>query len=122
MIGQRPDATVAKPGGCLLDLLSTEAIDDAAFFTTPFQEGRKMALRLGLLDDRVSDVWPVEARGEDRRVFEHEPSTQIIPGLRVSSCGEGYSGHTGETVSQHGKLSVLRAEIMAPLADAVRFV
>ena len=78
--------------------------------------------RLALLDDRVADVGPVEAGDVAGRVAEAQAGADVVAGLRVGGGGAGDDGHAGEQPAQPAQLHVLGAEVVAPLADAVRLV
>ena len=80
------------------------------------------ALRVVLLDDGVADVRPVEAADEDARVAELEALDDVGARQRVGGRGEGDPRHVGEALVQQRQLEVVLAEVVAPLADAVRLV
>ena len=56
------------------------------------------------------------------RVGEVELREDVGAGARVGGGGDGEAGHAGEQALQAAKGAVIRAEVMAPLADAVRLV
>ncbi len=123
VVGQRGDAVADEPRRRLLHLPARQAIDDARVARMLVaQEREQLRARLGLVDDRVADVRPVEAGDEDARVVEGEARDDLGARLRVGGRGEGDARHAGEALVQHGELQVLRPEVVAPLRDAVRLV
>src|SRR5579862_2622456 len=74
------------------------------------------------LDHRVADVGPVEARNEDLRVAKLESEKDVLARLTVGGRGEGDEGHAGELRRKRAQLHVFRAEVVAPLRDAMSFV
>src|SRR5665647_3528248 len=78
--------------------------------------------RRPLLDDRVADVGPVEARDVARRVAEAQAGADVVARLRVGGGRTGDDGDAGEQPGQLPELHVLGAKVVAPLADAMRLV
>ena len=108
--------------GDLLGALAREAVDDARLALVAGEELQQLVQRLALLDDGVADVGPVEAGDVDGRVGEPEPHAHVVARLGVGGGGAGHDGHAGEQAAQLPELDVLGAEVVAPLADAVRLV
>ena len=123
VVRQRGDAFVVQPGRGLVDLLPRLAVDDAGLaLVLVAQEGEQLRLGVVLLDDGVADVRPVEAADEDARAAELEALDDVGARQRVGGRGEGDPRHVGEALVQQRELEVVLAEVVAPLADAVRLV
>ena len=123
MVRQRGDALLDQPGRGLVDLLARLAVDDAGVAVVLVaQEAQQLLARLVLLDHGVADVRPVEAADEDARVAEGEPLDDVGAGQVVGGRGQGDARHAGIALVQDRELEVVLAEVVAPLADAVRLV
>ena len=123
VVGQRRQALVGQPGGGFLDLLARLAIDDAGVaLVLVAQEAQQLAPRIVLLDDGVADVRPVEAADEGLRILQLQPHHDVGAGVGVGGGRQRQPRHAGKTLVQHAQAQVLLAEVVAPLADAVRLV
>ena len=127
VIRQRADALLGQPLRGLFHLLARQAIDDAgvagvAVHVLGPDEAQQLLPRAVLLDDGVADVRAVEAREEDTRVRQRQPLDDLVARDGVGRGGQRNARHVRETLVQHGKLDVLRPEIVPPLRHAVRFV
>ena len=122
VVGERGDAVAGEQLGGGLDLRARQAVDDAGLTLVAAQELEQLAPRIGLLDDPVADVRPVEARHEDARALEAELRDDLGARLRVGGGGQCDARHVRKALVQHGELRVFRAEVMAPLRHAVRLV
>ena len=85
-------------------------------------EPLELLRRGALLRHRVADVGPVEPGGEDRRGLDVQPSAHVLASLVVGGRRERHERDAGEEIAQLSQLDVLRPEVVAPLADAVRLV
>ena len=122
MVGGGRHAGRRELAGHFFGALAAEAVDDAGLAGAPVEEGLELVQRLALLDDRVADVGPVEARDVARRVAEAQARAHVVARLRVGGGRAGDDGHAGEQPAQLAELHVLGAEVVAPLADAMRLV
>ena len=86
------------------------------------EELQQLVQRLALLDHRVADVGPVEAGDVHGGVGEPETEAHVVARLGVGGGRAGHDGDAGEQAAQPAELDVLGAEVVAPLADAVRLV
>ena len=57
-----------------------------------------------------------------RASLQAEPGGDLAPGRQIGGRGQRDPGHVGPARVQHGKLEIFRAEVVAPLRDAVRLV
>ena len=80
------------------------------------------APRVVLLDDGVADVRPVEAGDEERASSQLQPLDDVGARVVVGGGGQRQPRHAGEALVQHAQAQVLLAEVVAPLADAMRLV
>ena len=123
VIGQRHAAFAAQPGRDFLDAFARQAIDDAGIAAMlGIEEGPELISRVVLGDDAVADVRPVEAGGEDARLAEAQALDDIAARRPVGGRGQGDARHSREALVQHRELEIFRAEIVAPLRDAMRLV
>ncbi len=89
----------------------------------PFaDEAQQLGARVVSVDDRISDVRAIETRDEHARVAQREPLDDLLARERIGGGGERDARRVGKAFVQRGELQVLRAEVVAPLRDAVRLV
>jgi hypothetical protein len=107
----------------LLDALARLAVDDAGVaLVLGFQEAQQLLRGVLLLDDAVADVGAVEAADELARLLQLQPLDDVGAREVVGGGGERDARHAGVALVQHRQAAVLGPEVVAPLADAVRFV
>ena len=86
------------------------------------EEGQQLLLGVVALDDGVADVGPVEARRKHPRSLEAEPLDDVGAGDGIGGGGERNARHAGKQLGDAGEIAIFRAEVVAPLADAMRLV
>ena len=123
MIGQCRDAGLGQRLGGALDLGTRQAIDDAGVAGVTFpDEGFELRLRVLLVDDLISDVRSIEACHELRRVGEPEAADDFLSRQFIGGRGQRDAGNIRKTLGDRRKADIFRAEIVAPLRHAMRFV
>jgi len=123
VIGQGRDAGLGEGCRHILHLGSRQAIDDTGIAgVTLGNEGLELGRRIPLIDDLVSDVWPIEARDKLRRVDQTEPLGDLLASQFVRGRGERHARHAGKTLGDDGEPDIFRAEIVSPLRDAMSLV
>src|SRR5687767_15086085 len=70
----------------------------------------------------IEQVRPIERADEFDRIPERELRRDVAPHARRRGRGVGVQADAGEQVAKTTELAVLGAEVVPPLADAVRFV
>jgi len=86
------------------------------------EEVEQLAARVVALDHGVTNVGPVEAGNEDARGFQPEADDDFAPRQLIRRGGQGDARNLRIALVQDRELDVFRAEIVAPLRDAMRFV
>jgi len=124
VIGQRVQALGLEPFGDFLHALARQAINDAGVAgvfraNEPQQLFARAAAALG---DAVTDIGAVETADERARLFQPEARADLAARGLVGGGRERDARDAREALVQHRKLHVLRAEIVAPLRDAMRLV
>ena len=123
VIGQRRHALALQPGRRLLHLLAAAAVDDPGVaLVLVADEAQQLGARVVALDDGVADVRTVEAADEQARVLQLQPLDDVGAGVVVGGGGQRDARHRGEALVQRAQAEVFLAEVVAPLADAVRLV
>ena len=122
MIRQGAHALRVQPRRRLLHLAAREAVDDAALVLAPGQEIEQLLLPLLPLHDGVGDVRPVEARRENLRIVQAKPFDDVFARGRVRRRCQRDARHAGKVGRDRRQFAILRAEVVAPLADAMRLV
>ena len=87
-----------------------------------FDELQQLPCGVFFLDDGVADVGPVKAAHELPRALQPQPLDDVGARERVSRGGEGNARHAGPAFVQQRQRPVFGAEVVPPLAHAVRFV
>ncbi len=122
VVRRRPQAFSLQPDGQRLDFTARSAIDNAGLARVAFENLQKLAMEIAAAQDAVGQVRPVERTDEDRRILQ----TQLGNNVAADALGRGrrerVQRHVGKIVAQAAELPVLGTKIVAPLADAVRFV
>ncbi len=101
---------------------SAAAIDDAALAPVRLQEVQKLRRFTHLRRGRQTQIGPVEAGDEHRRVIHPQRRQDVGAGAWIGRRGQCDSRHTGEDVRQSAQLAKFWPELVAPLRDAVRLV
>ena len=105
-----------------LALVAAAAIDDARLPLAGSGKAQDLVARAVLDGEAQADVRPVEAAQEGGgRLAVEEPRDHLGPGLDIGRGGEGGERH-GQITAQLTDAQVIGAEVMAPLADAMRLV
>lgn len=86
------------------------------------QEFLQLFARIVLLHHRVADVGAVEGTDEVARVYQIQALCDLALGRRVGGGRQRHARYMRPALMQYGELAVFRAEIVAPLRDAMRFV
>ena len=114
-------AVVAERARDALGLGAGAAVDDAGLPTPRGGEGQDLAPRLVLRLEGQRDVGAVEAVEEHLGLVLEEPRRDLRARLRVCRRGEGRERHA-QRAPQRADPQVVRAEVVAPLAHAMRLV
>ncbi len=122
MVGQGVEALAAQEFGSLLDLAPRHAVDDAGLATMATQEVGQLLAGVVLLHHGVADVGAVEGADEVACFLKVQALGDLALGRRVGGGGQRDPGDLRPTLVQHGQLAVFRAEVVAPLRHAMRFV
>lgn len=123
VVRHRLDPVATEELGCRLHGLAGQAVDDARVaLVLLLEEAEQLLLRVGLADDPVLDVGPVEARHEVLGVRHAEAlGDLLVRGVRRRR-GQGDARHVGPVLAEHGQRQIVGTEVVAPLRDTVCFV
>ena len=121
MVGAGRSASVAgEAGRQFLGGRARGRVDDAGAGIGKRDFGQ-LGGQLHAWGDRVGDVRPIEA-GEDQPVLRNAKLLQNVgAGGRVGGGGQRHARHV-EAVEQWAQQAIVGAEVVAPLADAMRLV
>ena len=123
VVRQGRHAFLVQKSSHLFDPLAAHGIDDAGLAGMfPLDEVQYLALRVVLYPHAIADVGPVEAGHEQPRLIETELTDDVGSRDLVRRCGQGNARNRRKPVGQLGKLAVIRAEVVTPLADAMGLV
>ena len=122
VVAQRAEAPPPERRGQLVHLAAADAVDDAGLIPMPVDRGGHLREAVGARAHAVDEVRTVERADEDQRVPQPQLRDDVVAHGRRRRGRVGVDGERGIRVAQDAELTVLRPEVVAPLADAVRFV
>ena len=122
VIRKRVDTDLLQPCRQRVDFLPRRAVDDPGLPAMTFEHVEQLALERRPGQRPVHEIRPIEPANELRRVFESELDRDVAPDARGGRGRVGVQADAWQETLQSSELSVLRPEVVAPLADAVRFV
>ncbi len=82
----------------------------------------ELALQVRAREDAIDEVRTIERSDELDGIAQAELRRDVAPDARRRGGGVGMEADAGQQRPQFPELPVLRAEVVPPLADAVRFV
>ena len=122
MIGQRVDALGRELVREPLDALARRAIDDAALALVAADEVHDLPRRIVLTHESQMQVRPVERADEDARFAAEQFRHDLVAGARIGAGGHRDDRRIAERGSRGAQVHVFRAEVVAPLRDAMCLV
>ncbi len=122
VIRLRHDAVCVQLCGHGIGHLAARAIDDPAVVRPVLQELEQLIVGRRLRHDPVSQVRPVETGDVAPRVVQFQLLQDIVPHPLGRGRGQGHDRNVWQYLPQPGQLAIFRPEIVAPFADAMRFV
>ena len=127
MVRQGVDPLVAQQLGHLFHPPARLAVDDAAVVPGGVgmlvgNEAQQLLQRVFFLDDGVADVGPVKAADEQACILQLQPLDDVFAREGIGRGRERNARHLRVALVQQRERPVLGAEVMAPLAHAMRFV
>ena len=122
VVGQCLDAVHVQHLGHFLHLLPAEAVNDAAATGVLFDEADDLAAHVLLGADLVVQVGAIEAGLVRLGVRNVEVLQDVLLHLFRGRGGQRDHGHPLDLIEDGAQAAVLGAEVVAPLADAVRLV
>ena len=121
VVGQRGTPGRSELLGDPLGLVAARRIDDPGARLVG-EQLLQLAADAVARPDVVADVGPVEAGDHQPVLGDAELREDIGPGPRVGGRGQRQPRHVRPSVEQWPQQPVIGAEIVAPFADAMRFV
>ena len=117
------DTGVYQRLGHVFHAFARLAIHDAGVaLVLALDEAQQLLHGLALLHNRVADVGPIETTDKGPRLLQLQALQNVVLGQRVGRGGQRHAWHTGKALVQHRQRPVFGTEVVAPLADAMRFV
>ena len=112
----------ASAAGDLVDVLARDAVDDAGLAAVRGQHCFELLLARQARPDAIDQVRAIEVADQHQRVAQpelpHDVLAHPLVAVAVKACIEA----CGQAARSAAELPVLRPEIVAPVADAVRLV
>jgi hypothetical protein len=78
--------------------------------------------RVGSRADAEDEIWSIDGTDHADWILESELLDDVVTNPRRGGGGTGQHRDTGKLFAEAGESAVVRAEVMAPLADAVGLV
>jgi hypothetical protein len=88
----------------------------------PGQDLLQLLLQRGARQDAVDQIGTIERADQLQRLAQLQLRRDVAAHAAGRGRGEGVQADAGKARSQRAELAVLRTEVVAPLADAVRLV
>src|SRR6185437_4702620 len=123
VVWQGIDTLARQELGGVLDGRARKAVDDTGLAGVLLaDEPQQLPARVVLLRDAVADVGTIEAGDECPRLAQPQPLDHFLARCKIRSRSERNARHAAIALRQHGKLQILRPEVVPPLRDAMRLV
>ena len=111
-----------EPARQLLDLLARHTVDDAGFALVSLEDPANLILEAGASKHTVDEVGSVERADQHLGIAQGQLRDDVVTHLPRRGRSEGVDGQLWEFVAEPAESSKFRAELVAPLTDAVGFV
>ncbi len=122
MVRKRGNAFGGQPRSQRIDLAPRRAVDDPGLLRVARQGIEQLPLQRGTRQRAVDEVRPIERSDELDGIHQTELRGDVAPHPRGGRRGVGVHADPGQPLPKLRQLTVLRSEVVSPLADAVRFV
>ena len=122
VVRDRAAAFALQPCGELFDLAARLAVHDPGLAVVPREDVEQLPPQRAAPQHAIRQVRPIEGSDEDERIAQPELADNVAPDALGRRRRERVERHRRELLAQPSQLPVLRPEIVAPLADAVRLV
>ena len=114
-------AIITQPGGGAFGFCAAAAIDNAGA-TSFANQGADLAAFILTRRGFDQDIGPVEGSAKHRRFLQAQLQADIFHRARIGGCGQCHARHMRKARAQYAKAAIFGPEMMAPLADAMRFI
>ena len=114
-------AIITQPGGGAFGFGTAAAIDNAGAASFANQ-GADLAAFILSRRGFDQDIGSVEGSAKHRRFLQAQLQADIFNRARISRGRQRHARHMRKARAQYAKAAIFRAEMMAPLADAMRFI
>ena len=122
MVRPRPHTRFGQPRRQRVDFFPGGAVDDAGLACAPGHHVEDLPLQAGAREHAVDEVRAIERADELDRVLEPELRGDVAAHACGRRRGVGVQADARKVAAQPAELTVLRAKVVPPLADAVRLV
>jgi hypothetical protein len=116
------DAVRGKFVGQLLRRLARLTVDDARLPFPRANEIQDLFIRTRLGRDAIGEVRAIEARDVATRVVQMKLLNDVRAHALGGRGGQRHERHARKIFAQRRELPILRTEVVAPLADAMRLI
>jgi hypothetical protein len=99
-----------------------QAVHNARLAVVPFEDASKLVVKIAAAKHAVRQVRAIEGPDQNLRRRQAQLFDNVGSNALGGGGGKRMERHAGEVVAQPSELAVLGSEIVAPLADAVRFI
>ena len=122
VIGEGGVPDLGQPRRERIHLAARRAVDDARLAAMAGEHLDELLLERGARKRAIDQVRAIERTDELDRVLEAELRRDVAPHARRRGRRVGVQADAGKKLPQPAELAILGPEVVAPLADAVRFV
>ena len=121
MKGNGFSAIITQPGGGAFGLRTAAAVNNAGAASFANQ-GADLAAFILTRRGFDQDIGPVEGSAKHRRFLQAQLQADIFDRARISRGRQCHARHMRKARAQYAKAAIFGPEMMAPLADAMRFI
>ena len=122
VVGGTAQALLGEPLGQTLGGIPARAVNDAALAVVPLGYVQNLVQGLAASDHPVGEVAAIETGDETTRIAKLQLRDDVLPHAIGGGGSQCHHRCLRKTAAQCGDLPVLRAKVVAPLADAVCLV
>ena len=122
MVGLGDHTGCFEKRGRRFRVLSADAVDDHRLFVVAADDVEHLTISVHSGDDPIDQVRPIESPDQDGRIVESQLPHDVGADLLGGGRGVGVDGGFGEAVLERHEMAILRAEVVAPMADTMGFV
>ena len=122
VVGASQNSLGGKSGCELFGFAARDAVDDRSLAGVPPEDLKRLSDAVGARDDAVAEVGSIERAQQHLGIAQVELRHNVVSHSRCGGGGEGVEARGGKSRAEHRQLSIFWAEVVSPVANAVRLI